>query len=218
VKLYFHYGFNSSSNCYIAAEDASDAANDGRKQKAVIIDPTEVDEFIINLFEQKNFKLAAVLITHEHERFLRSLHTLQRIYDNFEIFGAASSIPDCSSTTVMDGDVIHAGPFVVEVLFVPGRAADSVVYRLDRLLFTGDTVMAGLAGSAMSSFGAIRQAVAIQDKIFSLRGNFIVLPGSGPPSTLQAEKQFNVAVRRYSSQKPKRAKRYSLVVDMMDSV
>jgi hypothetical protein len=45
-----------------------------------------------------------------------------------------------------------------------------------------------------------------------------VLPGSGPPSTLQAEKQFNVAVRRYSSQKPKRAKRYSLVVDMMDSV
>ena len=52
-------------------------------------------------------------------------------------------------------------------------------------------------GTTASSSGAALQMTAIRSKLLSLRGDFIVFPGHGPPSTLEAERRFNAGILLY---------------------
>ena len=41
----------------------------------------------------------------------------------------------------------------------------------------------------------------LRSKILSLPGNYVVLPGHGPPTTLDAERQYNAGIQRYEQDK-----------------
>ena len=82
----------------------------------------------------------------------------------------------------------------MEVFFVPGHSSDSVAYRVENLLFTGDALSAGMVGSTASSYGRSILADSLNRKIFTLPGETIVLPGHGPPTTVEAERRFNVGL------------------------
>jgi hypothetical protein len=47
---------------------------------------------------------------------------------------------------------------------------------------------------------------ALRSKVLSLPGNCIILPGHGPPSSLDAERQFNAGIQFYEESKTKRPK------------
>jgi glyoxylase-like metal-dependent hydrolase (beta-lactamase superfamily II) len=111
---------------------------------------------------------------------------------------------DYRANLVRDGDLLNIGPFRIEVISVPGHSSDSVVYKIDNWLFTGDAMSAGLVGTAASSYGAALQMTAIRSKLLSLRGDYIVFPGHGPPSTLEAERQFNAGILLYEQSRKKR--------------
>ena len=188
MKLFFHYCSFGFSNCYVIGTEGS--------QDAVIVDPGSMDKQLLGYIENNNFNPTAVLITHDHTGHVHGLRTLRRIYRP-EIFAINRLVADIGTQLVKDGDMIDAGSFSVEVISIPGHSADSAVYRAGNLLFTGDVLTAGLVGTTASAYGAAMQMNKLRSRLLSLPGDYIVLPGHGPPSTLEAERRFNVNITQF---------------------
>jgi glyoxylase-like metal-dependent hydrolase (beta-lactamase superfamily II) len=214
VKLYFHYCPFGFSNCYLLGTDFPEGsggqeneADKGNQAKIppemIIIDPGNMDVGVLNLIEDHDYILRAVLITHDHLHHVHGLRTIMRIY-NTEIFAINPVIREHRTTLVRDGDVINIGPFRTEVISVPGHSADMAVFKIDRLLFTGDALSAGLVGNTASSYAAATQVSALRSKLLSLPGDYAILPGHGPPSSLEAERRFNLGINTYDQQQDRR--------------
>jgi glyoxylase-like metal-dependent hydrolase (beta-lactamase superfamily II) len=120
-----------------------------------------------------------------------------------EIYAVQQNIFEYKTNVVCDGDSFSIGNFHVEVISVPGHSADSVVYKIDHFLFTGDALSAGMMGATPSPYGAMNQIAKIQNHIFTLHGDYLVFPGHGPPSTLGGERKNNVDIGRYLENKRK---------------
>ncbi|MFP3041810.1 MBL fold metallo-hydrolase [Treponema primitia] len=196
MKVFFHYCSFGFSNCYVLGTEAA-------SREAIIIDPGNIDKAILDFIEQKNYKLMGVLITHDHLNHVHGLRTLKRIYD-VEIYAVDHLILEHKTNMVKDGDSLNIGSFHIDVISVPGHSSDSAVFKIDHLLFTGDALNAGMLGTTASSYGAEVQMAALRTKIFPLPGNYIVLPGHGPPSTLETERRFNAGIQNFEQHKNKR--------------
>jgi len=200
MKLFYQYCSFGFSNCYVIG---TDRIKPGQQNAAVIIDPGSIENVILDTIENNNMDVKAVLITHDHLSHVRGLRTLMRIY-NIEVFAVNQSILDHKTTVVKDGDKLFIGGFTVEVISIPGHSSDSVVYRVGDMLFTGDVLTAGLVGSTASAYGAATQMNNLRSRLLSLPGDYIVLPGHGPPSTLEAERRFNSDIFNYDQNRSKR--------------
>ena len=195
MRLYFHYCSFGFSNCYVLGEE--------RSMDALIIDPGSMDDQLLEYIESNNFNPKAVLITHDHIGHVCGLRTLMRIYQP-EVFAINSQVMDVKTRLIKDGDKIAVGPFTVEVISIPGHSADSVVYHIGSLLFTGDVLTVGLVGNTDSSYGAATQMNKLRSRLLSLPGDYTIFPGHGPPSTLEAERRFNVSINKYNEKKTRR--------------
>jgi len=200
MKLFYQYCSFGFSNCYVIG---TDRIKPGQQNAAVIIDPGSIENVILDTIENNNMDVKAVLITHDHLSHVRGLRTLMRIY-NIEVFAVNQSILDHKTTVVKDGDRLFIGGFTVEVISIPGHSSDSVVYRVGDMLFTGDVLTAGLVGSTASAYGAATQMNNLRSRLLSLPGDYLVLPGHGPPSTLEAERRFNTDIFNYDQNRSKR--------------
>ena len=195
MQLYFHYCSYGFSNCYILGADNS--------PDAIIVDPGCMDTQLLERIERSNFFLRAMLITHDHRGHVNGLRTLNRIYQT-EIYAFNRIVQGSQTRPVKDGDMLDIGPFNIEVISVPGHSADSVVYRIDSLLFTGDALTSGLVGPTDSAYGTKTLIHALRNRLFSLPGEYTILPGHGPPSTLEAERRYNVGINLYDESQNRR--------------
>ena len=192
MKLFFFYCFPGFSNCYVLGSEGKP----GAPGEAIIIDPGSMNNKILHSIEANDYNLRAALVTHDHLNHVRGLLALERIY-RIDVFAINDTIQDSKATQVKDGETFSVGPFDVEVIATPGHSPDSVIYKIDNLLFTGDTLTAGLVGSTASAYSAATQMNRLRNRLLSLPGDYTVLPGHGPPSTLEAERNFNVGISQY---------------------
>ena len=199
MKLFFHHCAFGFSNCYILG------AEEQNNRDSIIIDPGDMDIQVLEYIEKNDFILRGVLITHDHDRHVHGLVTLKRIYD-VDIYGVNRIIQDHKANTVKDGDKLNIGGFNIEVISIPGHSPDSVVYRIDSMLFTGDVLTAGLIGSTASTYGSTLQINNLRNRILSLPGDYTVFPGHGPPSSLEAERRFNAGISHYDKKRNLRPK------------
>mgnify|MGYP003295473989 CR=1 FL=1 len=183
MKIYFHLNLEGFSNCYVVVNEES--------KEAIIIDPGKITDNIISELENNNLKLKAVLITHNHGSHVDGIKTLRKIY-NPEIYAADWEVAK-NDTNVLAGDgKIIIGKIIVKYMALPGHTADSVVYGIGNVLFTGDVLFAGSIGSTNSSYSEFILRSNVESKIYSQQDNVILMPGHGPPSTIEATKLFNV--------------------------
>ena len=196
MRLFFHYCSHGFSNCYVLGTDTSPG-------EAIIIDPANMDLVLLRIIEDNNYTLKGVLITHDHSHHVRGLKTIMKIY-NTDIYAINPQVGEYHTTIVKDGVPVNIGPFMTEVFSIPGHSADSAIYKIGRFLFTGDAISAGLTGKTASSYAIANEVNALRKKILSLPGDYIVLPGHGPPSSLEAERRFNIDLNSFEQQKNKR--------------
>jgi glyoxylase-like metal-dependent hydrolase (beta-lactamase superfamily II) len=189
VRIFFHYCLPGFTNCYCIAPNKDQPRSD----EALLIDPGSMDKDLLNLIEQHNFRLRGVLLTHSHEHHTQGLKTLRKIYQ-VPVYAVKEQIAD---TMVHDGEQLEVGPFIVRIMLVPGHAADCAAYLIENIIFTGDALTAGLTGSTISPYGAKLQMAALQSKLFSLPDEIVLMPGHGPPSTVESERRFNTANTLY---------------------
>lgn len=182
MKVYFHLNAGGFSNCYVVANEET--------SEAIIIDPGKITEEIISQIEDSHFNLVGVLITHNHGSHVHGLKTLKKIYSP-KIYAADWDVGK-DETIVLTGDgKIKIANLMVTYMSVPGHTPDSMIYGIGNILFTGDVLSSGFMGSTNSSYSDFILRSNIENKIFSQQDNTILMPGHGPPTTLEAVKAFN---------------------------
>jgi hydroxyacylglutathione hydrolase len=185
MKIYQHYSLYGFSNVYLVGNDAT--------KEALVVDPAEMNAALLGHIEKNGYALRSVFITHSHNHHVRGLKTLLKIYDA-QVFAANASVAGFPCKALRDGEIVSTCGFEIEVLSVPGHSPDSLVFRIDGVLFTGDALHAGLIGKTLSSYNAITLADRLRSKILNLDDECIILPGHGPPSTVGTERIFNVGL------------------------
>ncbi|MBQ4497840.1 MAG: MBL fold metallo-hydrolase [Spirochaetaceae bacterium] len=185
MKVYFHLCLEGFSNCYIVENDET--------KQALIIDPGTVNKEMIMQIEQNHFSLDAVLITHNHLSHYKGLRTLRKIYQP-KVYTADYELA-ADDTKIIKGDgILKLIGTNVGYLSVPGHTADSMVYKIGKILFTGDALTAGLIGNTNNAYAEKILKMNIKTKILSQNEELVLMPGHGPPSTIKTEKQFNTQV------------------------
>lgn len=185
MKVFFHYSLYGSANVYlVGGEESGDA---------LLVDPSEFTENLLNFIESNGYYVRAVLLTHSHLHHVRGLSTLLRIY-NAEVFSSNTEVNETPCRVLHDGDVFESCGIRVEAISVPGHSSDSIVYKIDKLLFTGDTLEAGMIGHTLSRYGNALLRESIERRILSQSEDCIILPGHGPPSSVGAERRFNLGM------------------------
>jgi glyoxylase-like metal-dependent hydrolase (beta-lactamase superfamily II) len=174
----------------------TDMEDENSPKDAVVVDPGNTELPMLNFIENNGYKMRGILITHDHISHVHGLRTLRQIYD-VQIYAVNPMIQELKTTIIRDGDVLKLGAITITVITVPGHSSDSAVFRINQTLFTGDTITSGLLGTTISSYGKIRQIDALRSKVLSLPGDFVVFPGHGPPSTLDAERCYNIDINGY---------------------
>ncbi len=182
MQFFTHFSVLDFSNSYLFGPDAGG--------DAVLIDPGIFDAPLLRLIEDHGLYVRYVLVTHAHKAHINGLKTLLKIYDA-GLYSHHPSILDYPSTPVLEGQPLQVGDFRFEVLETPGHSSDSICYRLDRILFTGDTLTAGSVGRTFSGYARGIQLASIRQKLLKLPDETIVFPGHGPPSRIGIERAYN---------------------------
>ncbi len=183
MKIYFHLNLEGFSNCYIIVNP--------EKKEAVIIDPGKITNQIIRHIEDDKYNLCAVLVTHNHGSHTRGLTTLRKIY-NPKIYAADYETAGSDTNVLKGNGVIQAAGFTIGYMSVPGHSPDSMCYKIGKVIFTGDTLSAGKIGSTNNTYARSMLISNVQTKILSQQDDITIMPGHGPPSSIAAEKQFNL--------------------------
>ena len=181
MKIYFHLNLKGFSNCYVVANE--------KAKEAIIIDPGKITEGMISQIENENLKLSAVLITHNHGSHVDGIKTLRKIY-NPKIYAADWEVAKNDTNVLMGDGKIRVAKMNVRFTTIPGHTADSIVYGIGNLLFTGDVLFAGSMGSTNSSYSEFILRTNIENHIFSQQDGVVLMPGHGPPTTLEAARMF----------------------------
>lgn len=91
-----------------------------------------------------------------------------------------------------EGDVVTIGRCSLKVIHTPGHSPGSVVLLEHSLLFSGDTLFFGGVGRTDLPGGNPRELEhSLKHKVLSLKGGLLVLPGHGPSTTVEQERQTN---------------------------
>ena len=182
MKIFFHFSVIGFSNTYLVGNTGGG--------DAILIDPGHMDIKLLKLIEENNFYIKYILLTHRHPSHTEGLRTLMKIYDS-EIYANSPFIMDYKVNTLSDGSSITLSDIPISASLIPGHSSDSLVYKIQDALFTGDVLMSGRLGSTNSSLSRSLLIRSIQEKILPLDDNTLIFPGHGAPTTLFVEKMIN---------------------------
>jgi len=181
--FYSYFSFQTLTNCYIIGSK--------KNTDAVIIDPGVFDLNLLKIIEDNKLYIKKIFVTHSHKSHIAGIRTILKIYDA-KIYSYRHSIFEYKSVRIRDMEKIDLGEKVFEVLETPGHSGDSITFRLDKFLFTGDSLFAGTIGPTTDKFEKGLLLSTIKEKILNYEDDCFIFPGHGPPSKLGIEKKFNI--------------------------
>lgn len=192
-----------STNCYIAYQG----------KEAVVIDPADDADYIVNQCRELGVIPKAVLLTHGHFDHILAVEDLKKklgipVYAGE---GEAALIQDPALNLsiafghnyvsgadhlLKDGEVLELLGCSWKVISTPGHTIGSVCYLVEgeNVLFSGDTLFAESLGRTDFPTGSSAEIVSsITDKLFALPDDIMVYSGHGEVTTIGHEKQYNPA-------------------------
>lgn len=197
-------------NCYIVGDhDTKDA---------IVIDPGDQAEDILAAIRRHGLNLKAVVATHAHFDHVLAAEAIREATGvpfflhlsdmpilevmqerGMKFMGIELPPPPEVDRHYDDGDEISAGSVKLEVIHTPGHSPGSVsLLAPDEVLFSGDTLFAGSIGRTDLPGGSHELEVeSIRSRLFAL-DDLPVLPGHGPPTTIDREKVSNPFVGKAS--------------------
>jgi len=186
MKLFTIFQPYEVTNTYLLHQDG--------EKNAVIVDPGRFDLNLLKLVEDHNLYISHVLLTHSHINHTHGIPTLMKIYDA-QIYSMKSSVLGFKTNLITEETTFSLPGMEVRAIPVPGHSEDSVIYIIENMLFTGDTLMAGYTGQTAGLSEQKAMTALIRSKIFGLEGEYLLFPGHGSPSTLSAEKKSNLLLK-----------------------
>lgn len=180
------------------------------KPEAVIIDPGDDIELIMDLIKEHELKLEKILLTHGHFDHIGAVKDLKErtgaqvaihkqeadfLTDpnkNLSYIINRQIVQDPADIFLEDGDMIRVADMEFKVLHTPGHTEGGVCYKLGKVLFTGDTLFEGSVGRTDLSGGSYEQLMSsIREKLLVLDDDHLVYPGHGRQTTIGRERREN---------------------------
>jgi glyoxylase-like metal-dependent hydrolase (beta-lactamase superfamily II) len=175
------------ANCFILGDE-----NTG---EAVVIDPGGDADSIAFELDRAALTLTGIVLTHGHWDHTAGAAELKRLAGGRLLIHASGDSRGLGADGLLvEGDGVRFGEHSLKVLETPGHSPDGISLYLAEaeVVFSGDLLFAGSVGRTDMPGGnmeVLRESV--RDKIFTLPKETTVLPGHGPMTTVEQERQLN---------------------------
>lgn len=189
-------------NCYLVADETS-----GR---AVLIDPGDDAERIVEMVQASGATLEAIWLTHAHVDHIGAVAAVRRSYDvpvwlhpldlpyyrrmsarAAEMYGLPFEQPDGPHHELAEGDVMRCGTLEFTVMHLPGHAPGLVSFNGEGVAFGGDLLFAGSIGRTDLPLGDPADMDRSLERFATLPDEVVVYPGHGPKTTIGRERRSN---------------------------
>jgi glyoxylase-like metal-dependent hydrolase (beta-lactamase superfamily II) len=193
------------TNCYILGCE--------RTRQAIVIDPGDDPFDILEVLRRHRLSLECLVATHAHFDHVLAVRALQEA-TAAPFYLSTADRPllatqrrtailwigrDPGELPEVHGDIapgtgVVVGDLSLEVRSTPGHSPGGItlVDHGGRRAFTGDTVFAGSIGRTDLPGGELKVLLqAIRNEILTLPGDYTLLPGHGPSSTVTEERTSN---------------------------
>lgn len=198
-------------NCYVVSDEG----------EAAIIDCGCFEErewkSIMAYIEQEGLTVKLILLTHAHFdhvyglRFVERDLNMQPMLHSLDVYQYEHSLdmlvqfmgvrlPGKLPTIgqlLKDGDELTLGSKTISVIHTPGHTPGGVCYYFEKdgILFSGDTLFMGSVGRADFPGGDMQTEIdSVRERLMTLPDSVRVLPGHGPGTTIEYERENNMYV------------------------
>lgn len=198
-------GYEHITNTYLIYDE---------NKEAVLIDPADEKDKIINKIEELGLNVKNIVLTHGHFDHTNALYDLVE-YTNAKVLihkddvdmllgkvDDASSIFDAipkyinekDIQEICDGYILNIGNMELEILHTPGHTAGSIVIyaKNKNVLITGDTIFANAFGRCDLATSNMDNMVLSLRKVFNRFDvvDITIYPGHGESSKLKTAKKY----------------------------
>lgn len=190
------------SNCFIIADENT--------KEALLIDPGDEPDRILDLIAENNLKVKYIVCTHAHFDHVGAVPEIKKetgseivihrdeldLYrhtkDQAAFWGyELDPLPD-PDTLVSEGDKLEIGDLKFEIIHTPGHSPGGICLYGEDILITGDTLFSGSVGRTDFYGGDIEKLKRSFKRLMALPDKIKVLPGHGPQSTIGQERTNNI--------------------------
>ncbi|MBR0138531.1 MAG: MBL fold metallo-hydrolase [Erysipelotrichaceae bacterium] len=185
------------TNCYILIKEDT----------ALIVDPGASARKIASILEQHpECTKKAVLLTHGHLDHIGAVDALYKKYgldvwcsrddeklltdEKFNSLAGISVTVNCPVKWI-DSPELQIGAFDIKVYFTPGHTSGSVMYLIEGILFSGDTLFRESVGRTDLYSGSNHQLMESLKVLNQFDPSTRVLPGHEDETTIGHELSYN---------------------------
>jgi glyoxylase-like metal-dependent hydrolase (beta-lactamase superfamily II) len=187
-----------NTNCYLLQQG----------NKCVIVDIAYRCQQLVDYVNSNNLQVIAVLLTHGHFDHCGGVEQLKSgcNLDNVPVYVHQADVKMCHDAknnwfritcdncfpthNVYEGK-LTIDNFTFDVLHTPGHTPGSVVYLLDDMMFSGDTLFYKSVGRTDFPQGDAQALAKSLQKLKELQIDYKIYAGHGPCTTLQTELNHN---------------------------
>lgn len=191
-------------NCSIIADEST--------REAIVIDPGDAIEIVVALLQRHDLTVKQIVVTHAHIDHVGGAVKLRELTgaaillnQNDEALlrmlpmqaswlGMKDPGPVSIDQHLADGDSVRIGTLDANVIHTPGHTEGSICLLIaaENTLIAGDTLFQGSIGRTDLPGGSYEKILrSIHQKLLVLPGETIVVPGHGPSTTIQEERERN---------------------------
>ncbi len=182
--------------------------------KAAVADPGGISAKLTEQIERDGGRLEYILLTHGHYDHIACAGQLAEKYGAKIVTGRENDrflsdpslnltakhfidMPPFSADILLDdGDEFSLGDTRIKYYFTPGHTSGCGVFVFDDIIICGDVLFRESYGRTDLPTGDDLTIMRSLKRLKELEGDYTVIPGHGPLTTLGHERRYNPLMRR----------------------